>query len=238
MPVIKATLGAVLEENSKIVALETPPAIPTPAPKETETVAVAPVETGVADLKPQFTPIFAAYYGLKDALVADNSKLAAEKAKILKKTLQNMETQNWTNEQRNVFDSKSKKMDTEVQYIANNANKIEAQRDHLENLSKNLFEIAKALKESASVSNVVISGFTDRLGSDKYNLALSEKRASAVRDYLVNSGIAASRLNAIGNGESNPVVTCTNKKRVDLIKCLEPNRRVEVEQMTFERRVN
>ncbi|WP_395005936.1 OmpA family protein [Undibacterium sp.] len=101
-----------------------------------------------------------------------------------------------------------------------------------------LDEIAKALKESTSISNVVISGFTDRLGSDKYNLALSEKRANAVRDYLVNSGIAASRLNAVGKGESNPVVTCTNKKRVDLIKCLEPNRRVEVEQMTFERRVN
>lgn len=101
-----------------------------------------------------------------------------------------------------------------------------------------LDEIAKALKETPSVSNVVISGFTDRLGSDKYNLKLSEKRANAVRDYLVNSGIAASRLNAVGKGEANPVVTCNNKKRADLIKCLEPNRRVEIEQMTFERRVN
>ncbi len=101
-----------------------------------------------------------------------------------------------------------------------------------------LDEIAKALKESPNVSNVVISGFTDRLGSDKYNQKLSEKRANAVRDYLVNSGISATRLNAVGKGESNPVVTCTNKKRVDLIKCLEPNRRVEIEQMTFERRVN
>lgn len=101
-----------------------------------------------------------------------------------------------------------------------------------------LDEISKALKETPNVSNIVISGFTDRLGSDKYNLKLSEKRANAVRDYLVNSGIAASRLNAVGKGEANPVVTCTNKKRVDLIKCLEPNRRVEIEQMTFERRVN
>ncbi|MBR7798684.1 OmpA family protein [Undibacterium fentianense] len=101
-----------------------------------------------------------------------------------------------------------------------------------------LDEISKSLKDSPSVNNVTISGFTDRLGSDKYNLKLSEKRANAVRDYLINSGIAASRLNAVGKGESNPVVTCTNKKRVDLIKCLEPNRRVEIEQMTFERRVN
>lgn len=101
-----------------------------------------------------------------------------------------------------------------------------------------LDEISKALKETPNVSNVVISGFTDRLGSDKYNLKLSEKRANAVRDYLVNSGVTASRLNAVGKGEANPVVTCTNKKRTDLIKCLEPNRRVEIEQMTFERRVN
>lgn len=100
-----------------------------------------------------------------------------------------------------------------------------------------LDEIATALKASPSVSNVVISGFTDRLGSDKYNQKLSEKRASAVRDYLVSAGVTADRLNAVGKGEANPVVTCTNKKRTDLIKCLEPNRRVEIEQMTFERRV-
>ncbi len=101
-----------------------------------------------------------------------------------------------------------------------------------------LDEIATALKASPSVSNVVISGFTDRLGSDKYNQKLSEKRATAVRDYLVNAGVSANRLNAVGKGEANPVVTCNNKKRADLIKCLEPNRRVEIEQMTFERRVN
>ena len=74
-------------------------------------------------------------------------------------------------------------------------------------------------------------------GDYKYNQKLSEKRASAVRDYLVSAGVTADRLNAVGKGEANPVVTCTNKKRTDLIKCLEPNRRVEIEQMTFERRV-
>ena len=44
-------------------------------------------------------------------------------------------------------------------------------------------------------------------------------------------------LNAIGKGEANPVVECNDKKRADLIKCLEPNRRVEVEQITIEKRV-
>ncbi|MYM68196.1 OmpA family protein [Pseudoduganella sp. FT55W] len=100
-----------------------------------------------------------------------------------------------------------------------------------------LDEIANLLNANTGINDVVISGYADRLGSDKYNLKLSERRANAVKDYLVSKGVAATRLNAVGKGEANPVVECTNKKRADLIKCLEPNRRVEVEQITIERRV-
>jgi OmpA-OmpF porin, OOP family len=100
-----------------------------------------------------------------------------------------------------------------------------------------LDEIANALNSDTSVNNIVVTGYADRLGSAKYNVKLSERRANAVRDYLIGKGVAASRLTAVGKGEANPVVTCHNKKRADLIKCLEPNRRVEVEQLTIERRV-
>ncbi|WP_332854125.1 OmpA family protein [Duganella sp. S19_KUP01_CR8] len=102
-----------------------------------------------------------------------------------------------------------------------------------------LDDIANVLNANSGIDNVVISGYTDRLGSDKYNLKLSERRANAVKDYLVSKGVAANRLNAVGKGESNPVTECNDKKqkRADLIKCLEPNRRVEVEQITIERRV-
>ena len=100
-----------------------------------------------------------------------------------------------------------------------------------------LDEIASALNANPSVDNVVITGYTDRLGSDKYNQKLSERRANAVKDYLVGKGVAANRLQAEGKGKANPVVQCNNKKRADLIACLEPNRRVEVEQITIERRV-
>ncbi|MFP5393258.1 MAG: OmpA family protein [Gammaproteobacteria bacterium] len=100
-----------------------------------------------------------------------------------------------------------------------------------------LDDIAAALTADPTITDVDITGYTDRLGSDKYNMRLSEKRANAVRDYLVSKGIAGNRLKAYGKGKANPVVTCNDKKRSDLIRCLEPNRRVEVEQITVEKRV-
>nr|WP_187364159.1 OmpA family protein [Massilia genomosp. 1] len=100
-----------------------------------------------------------------------------------------------------------------------------------------LDEIAAALTADPSITDVDITGYADRLGSEKYNLTLSERRANALRDYLVAKGIDGARLKAYGKGEANPVVSCNDKRRADLIKCLEPNRRVEVEQITIERRV-
>lgn len=102
-----------------------------------------------------------------------------------------------------------------------------------------LDDMAKLLNDDKSVNNVVITGHTDRLGSDKYNQKLSERRAEAVKAYLVSKGIDGSRLTAQGKGKSQPVVQCNDKKmkRPDLIKCLEPNRRVEIDQVTAERRV-
>nr|WP_308640239.1 OmpA family protein [Massilia polaris] len=101
-----------------------------------------------------------------------------------------------------------------------------------------LDEIAAALTAAPSITDVDITGYADRLGSDKYNLTLSERRAHAVRDYLVARGIDGARLKAYGKGETNPVASCTNKNRAELIKCLEPNRRVEVEQINIERRIS
>ena len=100
-----------------------------------------------------------------------------------------------------------------------------------------LDEIAAALQADTSITDVDVTGYADRLGSEKYNLKLSQRRADAVREYLVGKGVDGSRLKAYGKGEANPVVNCTEKNRAALIKCLEPNRRVEVEQITIEKRV-
>jgi len=101
-----------------------------------------------------------------------------------------------------------------------------------------LDDLANALNANAQINNVVITGYTDRIGSDRYNQKLSERRAAAVDDYLVSKGVSASRLSAVGRGKGNPIVVCTETKRAALIECLEPNRRVEVEQVTIEKRIN
>jgi OOP family OmpA-OmpF porin len=100
-----------------------------------------------------------------------------------------------------------------------------------------LDDIARVLNENTSLTGITITGHADRIGSKQYNQKLSEQRAAAVKQYLVGKGVAADRLETQGKGEDEPVVQCNDKKRADLIKCLEPNRRVEVEQITIERRV-
>lgn len=98
-----------------------------------------------------------------------------------------------------------------------------------------LDEIARAMAQDERIDNVAITGYTDRLGSDAYNLALSQRRADAVKRYLVDKGISPHRLKAVGKGKSNPVVQCNDRDRAQLIACLEPNRRVEVQRITIER---
>jgi OmpA-OmpF porin, OOP family len=77
---------------------------------------------------------------------------------------------------------------------------------------------------------VFVTGHTDHLGSFEYNDALSTRRAEQVKAYLVSQGIDASMISAYGAGESSPVELCSDSlPRKQLIECLQPNRRVEIE---------
>lgn len=64
--------------------------------------------------------------------------------------------------------------------------------------------VAKILKEKTK-ANVAVEGYTDNVGAANLNQALSEKRASSVKQALVAKGVAASRITATGFGMSKPV---------------------------------
>lgn len=90
-------------------------------------------------------------------------------------------------------------------------------------------EVVEKMKAHPEIELVLITGYTDRIGTDAYNQKLSERRASSVKKYLMAQGIEESRLHAVGKGESNPVVDCKGVRGKKLIDCLQPNRRVVVE---------
>ena len=91
-------------------------------------------------------------------------------------------------------------------------------------------EVIARAKDYADIRLVHVDGHADRLGSPQYNQRLSEKRADAVRAYLVSKGFDANRIETLGSGKTNPVKSCPDQKdRKSLIECLSPNRRVVVE---------
>ena len=100
---------------------------------------------------------------------------------------------------------------------------------------RKLDELAGEL-HGAKLDRLVADGYTDRIGSDSYNRKLSARRAQAVKDYLVRQGIDSRRVQAEGNGESDPVTgdACrgfggASRGNAKLVACLQPDRRVEVE---------
>jgi OOP family OmpA-OmpF porin len=114
-------------------------------------------------------------------------------------------------------------------------NKAEMTPDNKKELDEFLGELRKATKTRTAVrfGAVVVTGHTDRIGTLKYNMKLSERRAVVVKDYLVAQGIDPKVIFWEGKAFKQPIpVTkfCDNKmKRKQLIECLSPNRRVTVE---------
>ena len=85
---------------------------------------------------------------------------------------------------------------------------------------------------------ILAVGHTDRIGRDAYNQSLSERRAAAVKTYLVSKGIEANRVYTEGKGKTQPVtgdqckkMGAENRNNKKLIECLQPDRRVEIEMI-------
>lgn len=91
-------------------------------------------------------------------------------------------------------------------------------------------EVIAKLRDIGQVRYIIVNGHADRLGSSQYNQRLSERRAEAVRAYLVSKGVDASKVETLGFGKTLPQKSCPDQKeRKALIECLAPNRRVVVE---------
>lgn len=101
-------------------------------------------------------------------------------------------------------------------------------QDILEDGRTQLAAIVVQLK-SANAANIQVVGYTDRIGSDAANLALSQRRAETVREFLVRGGVAADSIVARGAGESGTVTQCPDSlAKQELVACLQPDRRVEL----------
>jgi outer membrane protein OmpA-like peptidoglycan-associated protein len=89
------------------------------------------------------------------------------------------------------------------------------------NATDNLIKLSTFLKNYPD-RTLIIEGHTDSVGSEDSNMSLSQRRADSVRNYLLNQGIASSRLTTAGKGESSPIASN------DSVSGRQLNRRVEV----------
>ena len=108
-------------------------------------------------------------------------------------------------------------------------------QDMLPQGKRELDDAAQKLKQYQQMgpSSIIVTGHTDRKGSDAYNMNLSAQRARTVANYLISQGVNANTISANGAGETQPVQQCAmTLSRQQEIDCLQPNRRVTLD-ITF-----
>jgi outer membrane protein OmpA-like peptidoglycan-associated protein len=111
---------------------------------------------------------------------------------------------------------KNQQLSIRINNIFFDFNKSELQPESYPELDR----LYKFLNDNSDI-NVEISGHTDNIGADEYNITLSNARANSVKEYLVSKGINSSRIISKGYGKSNPVATNDTDEGRQL------NRRVE-----------
>ena len=86
---------------------------------------------------------------------------------------------------------------------------------------QHLYPLATLMREDAE-RTAIIEGYTDNVGSEAVNLDLSQRRADAVRDFLIKNGVDGERVTARGYGEASPVASNSTETG------RQQNRRVEI----------
>lgn len=104
-------------------------------------------------------------------------------------------------------------------------NKNELRADQKSVLEEDIKLAQQAVEEG---KDVVVQGHCCQLGPDSYNLALSQRRAEAIKKEMVSRGVDAKHVKTIGCGNEMPVVWSDAKDKKALINELAPNRRAEI----------
>ena len=113
----------------------------------------------------------------------------------------------------------TKQQDTDNEAVMNNVDVGEAyvtilfdyDEDTLKEESlEELFAISRLMK-SDSMYTLLVEGHADERGTREYNLALSERRAKAVEDFLTATGVSSFNIEVVGYGEEAPVDTSSNE---------------------------
>ena len=91
----------------------------------------------------------------------------------------------------------------------------------------------KLVRELANVNfkGILVTGHTDRIGTAEYNQTLSERRARAVKRYLVGKGVPENSIETEGKGQTEPATkpgACKGPKSPRVVACLQADRRVDV----------
>jgi len=109
-----------------------------------------------------------------------------------------------------------------VMNLGENAIQFDFDRATLRAENRELLSRIAGVLLTAKGYSIYVYGHTDDIGSDEYNLDLSQRRARAVRDYLVEAGLNSSIITTRGYGKSSPRVLATTQE------ARAKNRRVEI----------
>lgn len=127
------------------------------------------------------------------------------------------------------YDTKSVPLvgEAKKEYVLSGDFLFDFNKSNLSEMGKQtLSKIADELKAN-NVKSATVIGYTDRLGSDAYNLRLSQARANAAKQYLISQNVGAN-ITAVGRGKADQIEACEGVTGQALKDCLKPNRRVVI----------